>query len=190
MDLYNLVLHNRSYRRFRQDVRISMEELAGFVNLARLSASARNMQALKYILINEAADCDKVFPSTLWAGYLNDWAGPAKGEQPSAYIIILEDIRLKDSFGVDHGIAAQSILLGATEKGYGGCMIGSVKREKLRKDLNIPDYLKILLIVALGKPAEKIIIDDVNDGDIRYWRDDQNIHHVPKRSLDELIVKL
>ncbi len=190
MDIYDLVIKNRSYRRFYQDERIKREQLIELVNLARLSASGSNKQALKFVIVNDPDTCDIVFPSTLWAGYLEDWDGPDKGEQPAAYIIILGDNNISKSFGVDHGIAAQSILLGATEKGLGGCMIGSIKRKKLRQDLSIPSRYEILLIIAMGKPREKVVIDKAKDGDIKYWRDDKDIHHVPKRSLDDLIINL
>ncbi|MBS0011191.1 MAG: nitroreductase family protein [Bacteroidales bacterium] len=190
MNIDQLVLQNRSYRRFYQDERIERVRLAGLVNLARLSASGSNKQALKFVIVNEPPVCDKVFPSTVWAGYLKDWDGPEKGEQPSAYIIILGDTQISKSFGVDHGIAAQSILLGASEQGLGGCMIGSIKREQLGDDLKIALRYEILLIVALGKPKEMVVIDEAKDGDIRYWRDEKGVHHVPKRSLEELILEL
>ena len=130
-----------------------------------------------------------IFPNTRWAGRLADWPGPSEGERPAAYIVILGDKNVQDTFGVDHGIAAQSILLGATEKGLGGCMIGSVQRVKLHRELNLADNLHILLVVAMGVPKETVVIDPVgDDGDIGYWRDKNDVHHVPKRSLDELIV--
>lgn len=190
MALYDIVLRNRSYRRFFQEEKISREELENMVNLARLSASGQNKQALKFVIVNDPGTCDRVFPSTMWAGYLEDWDGPPVGEQPSAYIIILGDTDVSNSFGVDHGIAAQSILLGAAEKGYGGCMIGSVDRKKLRQDLKIPGQHEILLIIALGKPKEKVLIDEVKNDDIRYWRDNEGVHHVPKRKLGDIIIDL
>jgi len=190
MDIYSLVSKNRSYRRFCQDERIDRELLVNLVNLARLSASGSNKQALKFVIINDPGTCDIIFPSTLWAGYLKNWDGPKKGEQPAAYIIILGDTVISKSFGVDDGIAAQSILLGATEKGFGGCMIGSIKREKLRQDVGIPNRYEILLIIAMGKPREKVVIDEAKEGDIKYWRDDKDVHHVPKRNLDDLIIDL
>ena len=86
-------------------------------------------------------------------------------------------------------IAAQSIILGATEKGLGGCIVGSIKRDAPQKALQIPEHFEILLVIALGKPAETFMIEDVGaDGDIKYWRDENGVHHVPKRSLDDLIV--
>jgi nitroreductase len=132
----------------------------------------------------------KIFPSLAWAGYLNEWSGPEKGERPSAYIIILGDKSITEIFGVDHGIAAQSIMLGATEAGLGGCMIASLKREELSTELRIPDNYEILLVLALGKPIEKVIIDEIKDGNVKYWRDSAKNHHVPKRTLKELIIKL
>jgi len=73
--------------------------------------------------------------------------------------------------------------------GLAGCIIGSVDRAGLRKELRIPDRYKILLVIALGKPKEKIVIETVGtDGDIRYWRDESGVHHVPKRPLKEIII--
>lgn len=187
--LYDLVLKNRSYRRFYEDVPISLDTLRELVNLARLTASARNMQPLKYVLCCDRATNAAIFSTLAWAGYLTDWPGPVEGERPSAYIVVLGDKTLSQSFGVDHGIAMQTILLGATEKGLGGCMIGSIQREKLRQILNIPEQYEILNVVALGKPKETVVIDPVGpDGNIKYWRDKDQVHHVPKRSLAELII--
>ena len=190
MKLKDLVLKTRSYRRFDETHRISNNTLKGLVSLARLSASGANRQPLKYLIYTSSEDCEKVFPSVVWAAYLKNWDGPAPGERPSGYIIILGDKSISESFGVDHGIAAQSIMLGATEAGLGGCMIASIKRELLRSVLKIPDRFEILLILALGKPVEKVILDEIKDNDVKYWRDDQDKHHVPKRPLDELIIKI
>ena len=185
----DLVLKNRSYRRFHQDVAVDLETLRELVDLARLSASGANKQPLKYILSCGPEKNALIFPHLDWAGYLQDWPGPAEGERPAAYIIILGDTEIRPSFGCDHGIAAQSILLGATEKGLGGCIIASVQKEKLRQALGIAPGYEILLVLALGQPKETVVIESVGpDGDIRYWRDDQGVHHVPKRSLDEIIV--
>ncbi len=187
--LKDLILKNRSYRRFDEEFIIEREVLIELVDLARLSASGANSQPLKYILSAEKQKNDLIFPHLAWAGYLADWPGPAKGERPSAYIIITEDTRIRKSPGCDHGIAAQSILLGAVEKGLGGCIIGSIQREALAKTLDIEPQYEILLALALGKPKEKIIIEAVGaDGDIKYWRDSEDAHHVPKRLLDKIIV--
>jgi len=189
MLMKELVTKNRSYRRFHQDVPIELETLKELVNLARLSASGANYQPLKYILSCDVEKNASIFPQLGWAAYLTDWPGPSEGERPAGYIIILGDKKIRESFGVDHGIAAQSILLGATEAGLGGCIIASIKKDALRKALNIQDRYEILLVIALGKPKEKVEIEPVgSDRDIKYWRDDDGTHHVPKRSLDEIIV--
>ena len=183
------MLRNRSCRRFHHKVTIDPETLRQLVDLARLSASGNNLQPLKYILSCDAQKNVSVFPYLEWAGYLKDWTGPSEGERPSAYIIILGDKNIQESFACDHGIAAQSILLGAAERGFGGCIIGSVQRAGLRQTLRIPAHYEILLVIALGKPGETVEIEAVGpDGDIKYWRDDEGTHHVPKRSLDEIIV--
>jgi nitroreductase len=188
MTLRDLVLKNRSYRRFHQDA-IDLETLKELVDLARLSASGANRQPLKYVLSCDAETNNKIFPCTRWAGYLSDWPGPAEGERPTAYVVILGDSEVSKSVGCDHGIAAQSIMLGATERGLGGCMIGSIDRATLRAELNIPERYEILLVLALGKPKEKVVLEDVGpDGDIKYYRDKQDAHHVPKRALEDIIL--
>ncbi len=187
--LRDLIVKNRSYRRFFQEQVIGIDTLRELVDMARLSASAGNLQPLKYILSCTPEKNALIFPHLTWAGYLKDWSGPCEGERPSAYIIILGDKRLSKSFGCDYGIAAQSILLGAAEKGLGGCIIGSVRTKQLRKALDIPSCYEILLVLALGKPKETVVIETVGtDGDIKYWRNSEGVHHVPKRPLDEVVV--
>jgi len=189
MDLKTLLMKNRSYRRFDQSHHIEAEVLRGFVSLAQYSASARNDQPLKFWLSNTEEMNKTIFSSLSWAGALKDWTGPAEGEHPSAYILILGDTEICNQFGVDYGIAAQSILLGATEIGLGGCMIGSINREQLRFDLELEDRFQILLAIALGKPTEDVVIELIPaDGSTTYYRDDQDRHYVPKRKLEDLIL--
>ena len=189
--LRDLVLKNRSYRRFYQDEPISPDILRELVDLARLSPSARNAQPLKYIISADREKNARIFPLLLWAAYLKEWDGPREGERPSAYLVMLSDKDLSSEVKWDHGICAQTILLGAVEKGLGGCMIASVNKKDLMKSLNIPIKYEIELVIALGRPREEVRIEPVGpDGDIKYWRDSTSIHHVPKRALDELILDL
>ncbi len=187
--LKDLILRNRSYRRFHQAESIDRATLESLIELARLSPSASNLQPLRFILSCEPERNAVIFPLIAWAGYLTDWPGPAEGERPAAYIIILADRQISESIRCDHGIAAQSILLGAAELGLGGCLIASVQREKLREALGIADRYEILLVMALGKPAETVVLDTVDaQGSIEYWRDADDVHHVPKRRLADLII--
>ena len=166
--------------------RHTLEEL---VDLARLSGSAANRQPLKFILSCDPARNALIFAQLAWAGYLTDWPGPVEGERPSAYIVMLGDKDISPSFGCDHGIAAQSILLGAVERGLGGCMIGSIQRDRLRETLRIDGRFEILLVLALGTPKETVVIEPLApSGDIKYWRDAAGVHHVPKRALADLLI--
>ncbi len=184
-----LVKGNRSYRRFHQETPVSLETLKGLVNLARVSASAANLQPLKYLLACDPEKNAAIFSCLAWAGYLKDWPGPAAGERPAAYVVILGDTGISKNFGCDHGIAAQSILLGARAQGLGGCMLGSIQRDRLRQLFQIPEKLDILLVIALGQPLETVVLEEVAPGgDIKYWRDAQGVHHVPKRRLEDIIL--
>lgn len=188
MKLEDLIKQCRSYRRFHENHRITEETLRELVDLARLSASSANLQPLKYILSFDPAKNDLIFPTLAWAGYLKNWPGPKKGERPSAYIIILGDKTIATSIDCDHGIASQSILLGSAEKGLGGCILGLIDREQLRKNLAIPAQYEILLVIALGKPKEKIVLEEAIQGKIKYYRDSKDTHHVPKRPLGEVVL--
>lgn len=187
MNVKKLIEKNRSTRRFQQDQVVERSVLEELVDLGRISASGANLQPLKYVLSCDAQTNAKIFPHLMWAGYLKDWNGPAEGERPSAYIVILCDTEISRSPGCDHGIAAQSILLGAAEKGLGGCMIGSVDRRGLAEDLNIPKQYDVLLILALGVPAETVRLVEAQDS-IKYYRDAEDVHVVPKRPLSEVVI--
>jgi nitroreductase len=167
---------------------VTREELEELVDLARLCPSAANLQPLKFVLSWEASRNQKIFPCLSWAAYLTDWEGPAQSEQPSAYIAILQDRQVLQETGIDQGIAALAITLGAAEKGLGGCIVASLNRGRLREALHIEERYEILLVVALGKPAETVVLEDVKGGHTHYWRDEKSVHHVPKRTLAELIV--
>ena len=188
--LRELIIKNRSYRRFDQSVPVPMELLREMVEAARLSGSARNMQPLRYMLFNEPADCARIFPTLAWAGSLKDWNGPAPGEQPTGYIVVLSSRVLDHNVAHDVGIACQTILLGAVQKGLGGCMLGAVSREKLTGILDIPEEYQIGLVIALGVPNERIELEDVEAGaSTTYYRDADGTHHVPKRKLEDIILK-
>ncbi|MFH1707633.1 MAG: nitroreductase family protein [Planctomycetota bacterium] len=185
----DLVLRNRSFRRFKESHAVTKADLRELVELARYSATGGNKQPLKFMLAADKVRNAHVFPHLQWAASLKDWGGPAEGERPAAYIIVLGDTEISKGFGVDPGIAAQSILLGAAEKGLGGCMIGSIKRDELRKVLSLSLRYDILLVIALGVPGEKVVLEDAPPGDsVTYYRDKESVHHVPKRTLDELII--
>lgn len=188
--LKDLVLTNRSYRRFFQEINVSFQTLKELVDLARNTASTVNSQALKYMLVCESEDNAKVFDTLSWAGLLKGKGIPVEGERPSAYIIILCDLELGQNKFWDEGIAAQTIMLGAAEKGLGGCMIGSIKREQLAKDFNIDtERYSIDLVLALGKPKETVKLVEMDETkSTAYYRDENGIHYVPKRSLDDIIL--
>ena len=184
-----IIKKNRSFRRFHQEVVISENDLREMVDNARLTPSGRNAQTLRYMLSNTSEMNARIFPALAWAGYLADWGGPKEGERPAAYIVILNDDTISKTYFCDHGIASLAILLTAVEKGYGGCIIASVKGDLIREAFQIPERYSIVQVIALGKPAETVVIEPMANGDIKYWRDAQEIHHVPKRNIEDIIIK-
>jgi len=184
-----IVKKNRSYRRYYEDKIIPNDTLTEFVDNARLTPSTRNLQPLKYYIV----DYDKrntVFPHLKWAAMLADWDGPKEGERPAAYIIVLSDKSLTTGSKWDEGIAAQTILLSATAQNMGGCIIATVlNKEDLMKSLNISDNFSIELVIALGFPKENVILTEINPGDdFKYYRDAEGNHYVPKRKLSDIII--
>lgn len=186
----DLIRKNRSCRRFHQNRALDPDFLKDLVNLARLSPSGANLQPLVYLICTDPTLNAAVFSCLGWAGYLKAWPGPEEGERPAGYVIILGDTRVSTDFGVDHGIAAQSILLGAREKGLAGCMVATIDRNKIRHLFELDDRYQVLLVIALGEPRETVVIETMRpDGDVQYWRDDKSVHHVPKRDLKDIILQ-
>jgi len=186
--LKELVLKNRSYRRFYQNELIQKAQLRQWIDLARLGASGRNAQSLRYMTVTDQGLCQHVFENLAWAGYLSDWTGPVEGEKPVAYVIMLNDERLSKNYFCDDGIAVQNLLLGAVEDGFGGCILRAFKEKNIRDLLNVSDDYSIIQVVALGKPKEEVVLEEMKNNDIKYWRDEKGVHHVPKRKLEDLVI--
>jgi len=183
---------NRSYRRFDETRPVGMKQLESWVANARYAASAMNAQPLRYMLCTEENTNAAVFPLTKWAGYLTDWDGPAPGERPTAYVVVLHDteVKVKPEFvWCDVGLTSQNILLSAREEGFAGCMIASVAWDRLRETLAIDGRYEPLIVIALGAPAEEVHLVDVGaDGSIKYYHDEAGAHYVPKRAMDDLVI--
>jgi len=189
--VFDLVPRARTVRKFHENQPVDLETLRSLVDLARLSPSAANLQTLKYCLSNTPERNRIFFGNLAWAGYLKDWPGPQEGQRPAAYILQLGDEQLGSPKDVDAGLALQSMVLGAASRGLGTCILGSVSRPGLQQALQLPSRYRIMYVLALGRPAEEIKVETVgSEGDIRYWRDEPGLFHVPKRSLDELIVNI
>ncbi len=190
MDILEIIRKNRSYRRFDHSCKIKTEELESMIDAARYSPSMKNLQPLKYIICNDENMCGEIFGTLAWAGYMPEWDGPEPDERPSAYIVMLLDKSISNACCPDNGICAQSILLQATGLGYGGCIIGAINKSKLAKILGIESGMfEPVNVIALGKPVETVVVEDMNGGDCKYWRSEDKVHHVPKRTREELILK-
>ena len=189
MSILELVKKARSYRRFDESAPVPSDVVHKLVDAARLSPSARNAQPLKYLVSTNNEMNARIFTTLSWAGSLKEWDGPKPGERPTAYIIVLLDSAVSANAGVDPGIVGQTIQLGATEAGFGACMLGAVNRAKLAEIIELRDGFSIEMVIALGKPAEKIVLEDPRfDGSVVYYRDDADAHHVPKRRFDEVLI--
>ena len=193
MALAELVARTRTVRRFREEAPLAPALLEQLVDLARLGGSARNAQSLCYLVVTEPALRAALFPLLAWAGYLPDWPGPAAGERPAAYVVcVLDRERQRGPESEAHfdlGIGTQNLLLGAAEHGVMGCRIGAFPAAKVRTLLQLDARYQPLLVVALGEPAETVVVETVGtDGDIRYWHDTDGVHHVPKRRLADILL--
>ena len=186
-----IVVKNRSYRRFDQSHSLTQEMLLELVDLARSTPSAGNRQLLRYVISCSPEINSKVFDTLGWAASLPDWPGPEEGERPAGYIVMVTDSSSWDWGRVDMGISAQTILLGAAAKGLGGCMLGNIRKERLKEILGLGENLEIWLVIALGKPVEKVVLEEVAGGEsLTYYRTEDQVHHVPKRKLEDLVLQI
>ncbi len=191
--LKELIIKNRSYRSFSPDRKITKEEISELIDIARMSPSARNLQPLKYRICVSEKECAKMLSLTSWAGLLRPLVLPPEGHAPAAYIIICTDNELSPEgtnkfLGVDIGIAAQTIMLAATERGLGGCMLGAFSAEKVSAALGIDKKYIPMLVLALGEPDETAVLQNCENGDIKYYRTEDGTHIVPKRKLEDIII--
>lgn len=187
----DLVQKSRSYRIFDEQYKLEKQDLVDLIELARFSPCGKNGQYLRFIPIYKEEILKEIYPHLVWAAYLKDWDGPIEGERPTGVILIVsKEGSLTDSLlACDAGIASQSIMLGAIEKELGGCIIRALNRKKIAEVLNLSDDYIIHMALAIGKPAQKVIVEDINEGDdIKYWMDEDKTHHVPKIILDDLII--
>ena len=184
-----LVEQARSCRRFVEKEPLTMADLEWLINCARMTPCARNQQTLRYSLITQGHVCDALFAKTTWAGALKDWGGPHPGERPTAFIVISLPGNAGHLTWVDMGIAAQTIQLAATSRAWGCCILASFDVETCRTLCHIPEELAPRLVLGLGKAAETRVVEPVPaDGRLAYWRDAENVHHVPQLSLDQLVI--
>lgn len=189
MDFLNFVEGARTCRRFDEAQSLTFKDLEWLLDCARLSPCSRNEQELRYITVNQGDVCQNLVDLCRWAGALKDWKGPAEGEKPTAFIALLAPEESSARYCYDVGIACQTINLAAHSRGWGACIILSFDHVKTTALLQPPQGLKINLLIALGVEAEKRAVAQMPaDGSFDYWRDAQGVHHVPKRSLAELIV--
>ena len=189
MDFLSLVKKTRTYRRFDESKKVTNEQLFSLLEYASFTPSAANKMPLKYIASTSSETNAAIFACVGWAGYLSDWDGPCDGEKPTGYLVMLRDTELSQQSATDEGIQAETIMLGAAAMGLGGCIMGNVKRGELRMALSIDERYEIALVLALGYPTERVVIERVKDGDVKYWHDAENVNHVPKRTAREMLLK-
>lgn len=184
----DIVKRNRTYRRFDNSVEITREQVVEWIDCARYCASAKNAQPMKYIVVTNRKECAKLYPSLKWAAYLTEWDGPIPEERPTAYILQLLDTDISTNPLCDDGLQLQTITMAAVEAGFGACIFKSFNNAMLCEQFNLPDHLQIQYVVAFGKPIEEVVIEAISGEDYKYWRTEDQKHHVPKRPIDEIVL--
>jgi len=184
---YEIALKRRSIRRFK-NIPIPYEILGKCVDAARLAPSAANLQPLEYIIVDDEQLLAKVFDTLKWAGYIRPAGDPPSGHRPMAYIVVLAntDVGRQEWEKCDVGLAVENMILVALEEGVGSCCLGAIDVNRLRELLNIPNNYTISLVLALGYPDESPVVEEFGESP-KYWKDKDNVLHVPKRGLKEIL---
>jgi nitroreductase len=183
----NIVQKTRSTRRFKPNITIPRHELIELINLGRITSSGKNMQPLKYIAISDEKIKEEVYKPLQWAAHLTDW-NQAQDEKPSAYILVLNDTRIEGFSTIDSGISMQTMLLGATAKGYSGCILASIDKEAYKDLFKLESHLEPMFIIALGVANEDVKVVEIKHSDTNYYRDENDTHCVPKRKLSAVLI--
>lgn len=190
MNFKELVMSNRTCRRYDNSKKVEMEKLVEFAELSRYIASGTNKQALRFVLINDEVGCERLYNDLGWAGYLKDWNGPIESERPTAYIVVVADTEYAKPMGEDLGIISQTITLAARSEGMASCIFKAFNPQVVAQSLELEEKYLPMIVVSVGYPVEEVVIDDIRVGeDIKYYRDENGVHHVPKIVLEDLIVK-
>ena len=185
--IYDLLKKCRSYRRFDSTKKISEETLRSFIEGARFTASAGNLQKLRYKLVADDIGAREVFESLKFAAYLKDWNGPLESERAVAFIIVASECEINTNLAIDLGISAEAICLAAAEESIGSCMFRSFSRERIDKVIGNPSLIPHL-VISFGYPSETVSVIDTDGEDIKYYRDENDCHVVPKITADKLII--
>lgn len=189
MEIVEILKTNRSYRRFVESVRIPQHEVEQWIKNLRYTSSMRNTQPLKYCVITLPELCEKIYPHLAWAGFLKDWNGPDKGERPTAFVVQLLDENLSQTSRFDEGLQLEALTLQAVEAGYGCCIIAAFSAKAITEALGFATHLKPIAIVAIGKPSEKVVIEELLPNEpVAYYRSPDGVHHVPKRRGEDLLI--
>jgi len=185
MDVYDAIVSRRSIRRFQQKP-MAVEILKKFIDAARIAPSGANLQVLEYFVVSDRELCSKIFDTIGWAGYIKPAWAPSKEERPTAYVVILVN-DIDDRYHVrDVGLATGNIVLAAEAENIGSCILCNIKKDEIRKVLRIPDTLYIDSVIALGYKAEQPVVEDMKDS-VKYWKDENEVLHVPKRRLKDIL---
>lgn len=190
MDLYDMIINRRTIRKFKPE-KLTDAQLMRYINAARVAPSAANLQPLRYIAVNRSQTVDALFPLLRWAGYLAPDYNPQLGERPVAYVAVCADLTVKTKhFETDMGAAVENLILSALCDGVGACWIAAVDYEKAEKLLELDENTKLLSVIALGYPAEAPKEVSMQEDSIRYYLNEERTLCVPKRNMDEVLIKV
>ena len=189
MNVYDAIMKRRTIRKFEQKA-VSEDNLVKLVDCARVAAYGANVQPLKFMIVNNSKTLQKIYPMTKWAGYLADGA-PKENERPAAYIAVLGDSSIKSNkmYEVEAGAAVTTMMLEAVEMGLGTCWLGAIQRDEIKKLLELDENLNVVYLLAVGYPKQESKIVDMKDNDVKYYEDENGVINVPKRSLEEILIK-
>lgn len=183
--IYDLIKRRRSIRKFKQE-EIARKTLIKIVDAGRFAPSAANLQFIEYIIIDEKTLLDKIFPHTRWAGYIYPLGTPKENERPTAYIAILQNLKKSSHPDLrDIGAAVENMILTALEEGIGSCWLGAIDKKEISEILNLPSFIRLDSLLALGYPAEQPQIVPYQ-GSVKYFRDEKGKHFVPKRDIKDI----
>ena len=189
MNVYDAIMKRRTIRKFEQKA-VCEDNLVKLVDCARVAAYGANVQPLKFMIVNNSKTLQKIYPMTKWAGYLADGA-PKENERPAAYIAVHGDSSIKSNkmYEVEAGAAVTTMMLEAVEMGLGTCWLGAIQRDEIKKLLELDENLNVVYLLAVGYPKQESKIVDMKDNDVKYYEDENGVINVPKRSLEEILIK-
>ena len=134
--------------RHYQEKAIEAEKLSKVLEAGRLAPSAGNLQEWKFVVVSNKCTREKLAIAANNQKFVRE-----------APVVIVACATITDyvmgrqlAYPIDLAIAVDHLSLKAVEEGLGTCWVGSFDEDGIKKILDIPDTIRVVILLTMGYP--------------------------------------